>query len=230
MSIQERYRAVRAAVPDDVTIVLAAKTRSAAEVAAAIDAGATDIGHNYVQEAVAMRAALGATGDRVRWHMIGHLQSNKIGKALGVFDVLQTVDSLERARAVDRKAAAAGRAAVPVLLEINIAGEASKAGIRASAGTPLEDVVLPIVGEVARLEHVRVVGLMTMGPAAGDPEAARPWFRRAREILDRVAAADIPGVEPGMLSMGMTNSYQIAIEEGSTMIRIGTAVFGARAR
>ena len=228
MSIAERYRDLRAAIPPEVTLVLAAKTRTPDEVAEAIEAGATDIGHNYVQEAAAMREALGELARKVRWHLIGHLQSNKIGKALPLFDMIQTIDGAKRARALDRRAERDGRSRVPVLVEVNIGDEEAKAGVRERDGAALETAVLDLVGELARLAHVRVAGLMTMGPLFGDPEDARPYFRLARAIFERLRAEPIPGLaEMSVLSMGMTDSWRVAIEEGSTMVRLGTAVFGS---
>ncbi len=229
MGIAENYRRLREDVPDSVTIVLAGKTRRAEEIAEAMEAGATDIGQNYVQEGAAMCRALGETARDVTWHMIGHLQTNKINKALRVFDVIQTVDSLEKAIAIDKRVQAAGKSVIPVCIEINIGNEDSKAGINPEEHEPFEEYMESLVCDVSSLAHLRLEGLMTMGPRFGNPEDTRPYFSRTREIFDRIRALALPNVDMQHLSMGMTNSYRIAIEEGSNMVRIGTGVFGQRA-
>ncbi len=218
MSIRENYAKLRAEIPDTVTIVAAAKTRTADEVRQLIDAGATDIGQNYVQEAEAVRAQLGPAAGNVRWHLIGHLQTNKINKALGLFDVIQTVDSAKLARAIDKRA----DAPVDVLIEINSGREPQKTGVVPANAEAL-------IQEIAPLDNVSVRGLMTMGPAFGDPEDARPAFRETRQLFSRLASLAIPGVAMETLSMGMSNAFRVAMEEGSTMIRPGTLLFGERA-
>jgi len=217
MTIKERYQRIRKEVPEDVTIVVAAKTRTADEVKEVIDAGVTDIGENYVQEAEDVRMALGSVAEAVRWHMIGHLQTNKINKALGVFDMIQTLGSLKLARAVSQRAAKT----VPVLIEINSGRELQKTGV-------LPEEVERLVREIASLEKISVKGLMTMGPRFGNPEDARPYFRETKRLFDYIASLDTPNVEMNVLSMGMSNAYKVAIEEGSTMIRPGTILFGER--
>jgi len=229
MSIAENYRTLREEIPHDVTIVLAGKTKTAEEIAEAINAGATDIGQNYVQEGEAISKALGSTAKRVTWHMIGHLQTNKINKALRVFDVIQTVDSLEKAIAINKRVEAAGKGVVPVYIEINIGSEESKAGIKPEEHEPFEDYMERLVVDMLKLPHLRVAGLMTMGPRSGNPENTRPYFARTKKVFDTLQALDLPNVDMQHLSMGMTNSYRIAIEEGANMVRIGTAVFGQRA-
>ncbi len=227
-SIRQRYRALRSQVPEAVTIVLAAKTRTLDEVREALDAGATDFGHNYVQEAAAMIAALGADASRARWHMIGHLQKNKINQALPLFDVVQTVDSFKSAEAIDKRVERAGKQNLPILLEINVAGETAKAGLTPEQHEPFEPYLLDLVRQIASLQHVRLDGLMTMGPAHGDAEAMRPYFQRVRRWLEACRSLHLPAAPMSVLSMGMTESYEVAIEEGSTMIRVGTLVFGER--
>jgi len=223
MGIAETYRKIREEVPENVMIVAAAKTRSAEEVMEFIEAGGTDIGENYVQEAERMYRGLGDAARKVRWHMIGHLQTNKINKSLELFDVLQTVDSIERAAAVNTRAARFEGRVVPVYLEINIGDESTKAGL-----LPEFNEVLKTAEGIAGMEHVRLEGLMTMGPVTGNPEDSRSFFRRTREIFDGIRERAIPGVAMNTLSMGMSDSYRVAIEEGSTMIRLGTVLFGAR--
>lgn len=215
--IAENYRKIRESIPDHVQLLAACKTRSAEEVGAVIDAGIEMVGENYVQEARQKRAALGEKADRVQWHMIGHLQKNKINKALPVFDVFQSVDSAKIARHLDKRA----DRVLPVYIEVNIAGEGSKYGV-SPAGTR------DLARRVRELPKLRLEGLMTMEPYFEDPEKARPYFRRMRELFERLRQEELPDGDLRVLSMGMTNSYRVAIEEGATMVRIGTALFGPR--
>jgi len=215
--VAENYRRIRESIPAHVTLVAAAKTRSPEEVAAAIDAGAQVIGENYVQEAERKRSALGSRADRVRWDLIGHLQSNKVNKALPVFDLIQTVDSPRLASAIDKRA----QRTVPVYIEVNIAAEQTKSGASPEA-------VLDLARHICQLQHLRLEGLMTMEPYFDEPERARPYFRRMKDLFERLRDADLPGAALSVLSMGMTNSYRVAIEEGANMVRVGTAIFGER--
>ena len=227
-SISTNYAKLREEIPKNVTIVLSVKTRTVEQIEEAIDAEVTDIGQNYVQEGGQMHSALQKKAAKVRWHMIGHLQTNKINKALRIFDVIQTVDSLEKAAAIDKRAERARKKIVPVYVEINIGSEFSKAGIKPAEHEPFEGYMENLIRDMSRFEHLRVEGLMTMGPRFGNPEDVRPYFRRTRRIFEKIKALDLPNVDMKYLSMGMTNSYMIAIEEGSNMIRIGTAIFGER--
>ena len=222
MSITEEYQRIRKEVPGHVTIVLAAKTRTREEVEEAIAAGATDIGENYVQEGESMHAELGELAKTVTWHMIGDLQTNKINKTLPVFDMIQTVDSLKKAEAVSLRALRIDKI-MPVLIEINIGSERTKSGI-----APELDLVEALVRDAAALSGITICGLMTMGPRFGDPEKSRAYFRKTREIFDTIRAQNLENVSMEHLSMGMSNSYKVAIEEGATMIRLGTCVFGTR--
>jgi pyridoxal phosphate enzyme (YggS family) len=215
--IVEAAKHLLASIPPDVTVVAAAKTRTPEEVAAVIEAGITHIGQNYVQET---RRIIATLGDRATWHMIGHLQRNKAAKAVRLFDMIETLDSVELAEAIDRRCADFG-ITMPVLIEINSGREPNKTGV-------LPEAVEAVTTAIARLEHIRVQGMMTMGPAFGDPEDARPYFQSAREVFEQLAALDLPNIEMRYLSMGMSNSYRVAIEEGANLIRIGTALFGAR--
>jgi pyridoxal phosphate enzyme (YggS family) len=225
----ENYARIRSQIPEHVTIVAAAKTRSPEQVAELIEAGARHIGYNYVQEAERVRAALGGRAEKVTWHMIGNLQTNKINKALAIFDVVQTVDSYDKARAIASRAAAAGRSAVPIYLEINIGNEASKSGIRPDEHDNFDDYLTGLMTDISsRLAGVRLSGMMTMGPAFGEPEQCRDCFRRTREIFEMARALELPNVDMEYLSMGMTDSYQVAIEQGSNMVRLGTLLFGPR--
>jgi pyridoxal phosphate enzyme (YggS family) len=216
MSIATNYIRLREEIPDRVIIVVAAKTRSVEEVMEVIDAGATDIGENYVQEAERMRDRLAEKTKAIRWHMIGHLQMNKINKAIGVFDIVQTVDSMTKAVALSRRMEQLPR-------------EDIKAGIRPDEHEPFEPYIEQFVTEMAQLCHIRIEGLMTMGPRFGDAERSRPHFRRVRGLFERLAALERPGLQMRYLSMGMTDSYKVAIEEGANMVRLGTAIFGPRA-
>jgi len=228
MSIAENYARLREEIPADVTVVVSCKTRAAEEIEEAINAGATDIGENYVQEAGQMYSILRKNAAKVRWHMIGHLQTNKINKALRVFDAIQTVDSLEKAAAINRRVERAKKKIVPVYIEINIGSEDSKAGIRPDEHEPFEAYIERLIKDMSELEHLSIEGLMTMGPRFGNPEDVRPYFRRTRKIFERIKEFNLPNVDMKYLSMGMTNSYRVAIEEDSNMIRIGTAIFGER--
>ena len=204
-------------LPAGVRLVSAAKARSVEEVRAAIRAGVTCVGHNYVQEAARMMPLI---QEPVRWHMIGHLQRNKAKRAVQLFDMIETLDSWRLAQEIERCCAVIDKV-MPVLVEVNSGREVSKTGV-------LPEQVDELVWQVSELAHVRIQGLMTMGPRFGDPEDARPYFQATREAFERLAAANIPNVEMRYLSMGMSNSYQVAIEEGANMVRIGTLLFGER--
>ena len=209
------YRAGRD--PAAVRIVGAAKKQTPERVAAAISAGLRDIGENYVQEAATKRAAVealvGATVTAtLHWHGIGQLQRNKAKEAVTCFAWLHAVDSARLAAELDRRAAEAGRS-VTVLLQLNLSGEATKTGV-AAEGLPA------LLDAVRRLAHLRVVGLMTMPAPAPDPEAARPVFARLRSLADAAQLRE--------LSMGMSDDFEVAVEEGATLVRIGTALFGTR--
>ena len=179
-SITENYQKIRQEIPDFVTIVLAGKTKSAEEIKEVIDAGATDIGENYVQEAEKIKLELGKKSNAVKWHMIGHLQKNKINKALPIFDVIQTIDSLEKARDINKRVEIAGKNVIPVLIEINIGNEDFKAGIKPEQHEPFEEYMDKFVRDISEFRHLRVEGIMTMGPRFGNPENSRPFFRRTK--------------------------------------------------
>ena len=215
MGIPENYTKIRNEIPDNVTIVIAAKTRTVEEIKEVIDAGATDVGENYVQEAEKIyKGLLPEKAKQVRWHMIGPLQKNKINKALGIFDVIQTVDSLEMAQAINKRASKI----IPVYIEVNIAGEKTKSGIA-------QERALELIESMSGLENIKVEGLMTMEPYSENPEDARPYFKKMKEIFEKIKELKIPNLDMKILSMGMSNSYKVAIEEGSNMVRIGTAIF-----
>jgi len=217
-TIDERVREIVRSLPSHVTLVAAAKTRTSGEVREAIDAGVRVVGHNYVQEAEAMIEQLGRSA--VHWTLIGHLQRNKAKASVRLFDSIQTVDSLRLAEAIARACRAIGRS-MPVLVEINAAREPQKAGV-----SP-EDAI-DLIREIAGFGELRVEGLMTMGPWVEDGERLRPIFREVRTLYERVRAAEIPNVSVQVLSMGMSDSYGVAVDEGATMIRLGSALFGPR--
>jgi len=215
--IKENIKKILEELPEGVQLVAAAKTRTPEEILEAIQAGLTIIGHNYVQEA---ERAFEAIGPKAKWHMIGHLQSNKAKKAVRIFDMIETVDSIKLAKAID-KACANINKSMPVLIEINSGEEPQKAGVM-----PADAVSL--VKEISELANLRTVGLMTMGPFSGDPEDARPYFQKTRQLFNDIDQANLPGVEMRYLSMGMSNSYRVALEEGANLVRIGTRIFGER--
>jgi pyridoxal phosphate enzyme (YggS family) len=202
--------------PDEVTIVGVSKTFPPALVVEACRAGLTDIGENRVQEGAAKIPKVAALGSRPRWHLVGHLQTNKVKTALGLFDIIHSVDSVRLAEFISRHVESlpvrqAGP--LPILLEVNVAGEARKFGLKPKeTGRALE--------QIARLPGLAVQGLMTVAPLVGDPEEARPVFRELRRLRDALGLRD--------LSMGMTDDFEVAIEEGATIVRIGRAIFGSR--
>lgn len=216
-SIGTEYERIRNSIPQDVTLVAATKERTVEEIQEAADAGIDIVGENYVQEAVGKYEEI---GDRVKWHMIGHMQRNKVKSALKVFECIQGVDSMRLAEEIDRECEKRGQV-MPVLVEINIAGEDSKYGIRPNETHEM-------LRRIASLPNLRVDGLMTMEPYSANPEDARPYFRRMRRLFDEAKSLNIPNVKMRILSMGMSNSYEVAIEEGSSMVRIGTKLFGPR--
>jgi len=215
--IREQVKHLLAELPEGVLLVGAAKTRAPDEILEAIEAGLEIVGENYVQEA---EKAFETVGRRAKWHMIGHLQTNKVKKAVPVFDMIETVSSMKLAEEIDKVCSRAGKV-MPVLIEINSGEEAQKSGVN-----PEEAVAL--VQAMSSLKNIRIMGLMTMGPFAGDPEESRPYFQRTRKLFDALKAMGLPGVEMKYLSMGMSNSYKVAIEEGANMVRIGTKLFGRR--
>ena len=215
VEVGARVKQILNALPPQVTLVAAAKGRTVIEVEAALQAGVTHFGHNYVQEAKPM---IQAFGDRATWHMIGHLQRNKAKAAVSMFDMIESVDSLRLAEAIERHCEKLGKI-MPVLVEINSGRESTKTGV-------MPEEVDDLVAAMTDMKHVQVMGLMTMGPRFGDPQEARPYFIATKEVFDRLSAMDLPNVTMRYLSMGMTNSYRVAIEEGANLVRIGTKIFG----
>lgn len=204
-------------IPEGVTLLAAVKTRSAAEVEAAYRAGIRSFGHNYVQEAQAMIPNVSFRAD---WHLIGHLQRNKAKDAVALFDMVESLDSIRLAEELERRCREQGKTML-VLVEVNSGREENKTGV-------LPEKVDDLVACISGMEQLKLVGLMTMGPFAGDPEDARPYFVKTRKIFERLSSQDIPNVDMRVLSMGMSNSYQVAVEEGANLVRIGTEIFGLR--
>ena len=215
--IAANVKAILAELPVGIELVAAAKTRTASEILQAIEAGVRIIGENYVQEAADIFPAIGG---RARWHFIGHLQTNKVKRAVEIFDLIETVDSISLGLEIDKRSAAAGKT-MDILVEINSGREAQKAGV-------LPEEAEPLVRALAGLPNLRVLGLMTMGPFEGDPEDSRPYFKETRRVWDALKIQAIAGAEMRYLSMGMTNSWRVAVEEGANLVRIGTAIFGPR--
>jgi pyridoxal phosphate enzyme (YggS family) len=214
VGIRENVQKLLAELPAGVELVVAAKSRTAKEVLEAVAAGVKIIGENYVQEA---EQDYSVVENKAKWHLIGSLQKNKVKKAVVLFDMIQTVDSVEIAREIDKRCAKMGKV-MPVLVEINSGREKQKSGV-------LPDDAEDLIKAISVLANIRVMGLMTMGPRFGDPEESRPYFVTTIKIFERVKALGLPNVEMRYLSMGMTNSYAVALEEGANMVRIGTKVF-----
>ena len=215
--IEQNINRLLSELPQGVELVAAAKTRKPEEILQAIEAGVKIVGENYVQEA---ERAYEVVGSRARWHFIGYLQKNKVKKAVKLFDMIETVDSIELAEEIDRRCAQIGKV-MPVLIEINSGREKQKTGV-------LPEKAAQLIREVSSLPNLRVTGLMTMGPRFGDPEDSRPYFRETKKIFEIIKKLNLPHVEMKYLSMGMTNSYKIAVDEGANMVRIGSKIFGER--
>jgi len=205
--------------PEDVTLVAVSKTHPAEIIREAIAAGVTDLGENRVQEAVVKIAEVGRRS--ARWHLIGHLQSNKARRAVELFDVIHSVDSAALAQRLDRVCREVRRDELPVLIQIDLGKESTKSG---AAESELPE----IVEAINQSRIVRLHGLMTLPPYFDDPEHARPFFRGLRELRDELSARGAFGDGRCELSMGMTHDYEVAIEEGATIVRVGTAIFWER--
>jgi len=208
--IKESVEKILQELPEGVELEAACKTRTPEEILEAVNAGVSIIGENYVQEA---EKAFQAIGNKAKWHFIGHLQKNKVKKAVKIFDMIETIDSLELAEELDRACSKENKI-MPVLIEVNSGREKQKFGV-------FPEDVEELIGNISQLKNINVMGLMTMGPMTGDPELSRPYFLETRKIFNKVGILKY-------LSMGMSNSYKIAIEEGANIIRVGTKIFGER--
>ena len=217
MMIKDNVQRILGELPQDVQLVAAAKTRAPDEILEAVESGVKIIGENYVQEA---ERAYVKVGNKAKWHFIGYLQRNKVKKAVRIFDMIETVDFVETAAEIDKRCSQISKV-MPVLIEINSGKEKQKSGV-------LPEDAEQLITEIARLQNIKVMGLMTMGPRFGNPEDSRPYFVETRGIFNKIKELGLPNVEMRYLSMGMTNSYKIAIEEGANIVRIGTKIFGER--
>lgn len=219
--IRERIKKAaldRGRSPENVRLVAVTKTVSPEQIRKAAEAGLDCFGENYIQEADKKIKALADTG--VSWHFIGHLQSNKAKYAVRLFDLIHSVDSLKLAKELNRQASGHGKIQ-KILIQVNLAGEQTKSGAGKQAAVEL-------ISDIARLENLSVQGLMTLPPFFDAPETVRPYFRQLADLRDEIAAENIANVKMAELSMGMTGDFETAIEEGATLVRIGTAIFGER--
>lgn len=216
-SIDQNVKKILEELPSGVELVAACKTRRPDQISAAIDAGIRIVAQNYVQEA---EEAFAVIGRRAKWHFIGHLQKNKVKKAVQLFDMIETIDSVRLAEEVDKRSRLVDKV-MPVLVEVNSAREKQKFGV-------FPEKVQEVVEGISKLRNIKVLGLMTMGSFSPDPNQTRPYFIETRKCFEEIKSAGIIGIEMRYLSMGMTNSYHVAIEEGANMVRIGTKIFGER--
>jgi PLP dependent protein len=205
--------------PDEVRLIAISKTHPASIIKQACQLGATDFGENRVQEAEGKIAEIGR--EKLRWHLVGHLQANKARRAVTLFDVIHSLDNVDLAQRLDRLCAEEKRASLPVLIQVDLGHEQTKSGVDESDLTH-------IVESLGPLTHLKLLGLMTLPPFFDDPEQSRPFFRRLRELRDELKRRGAFADQTGELSMGMTHDFEVAIEEGATMVRIGTAIFGER--
>ena len=203
--------------PQSVRLMAVSKTIAPERIREALEAGITLLGENYVQEA---REKIPAIGHAAEWHMIGHLQTNKVKYVVNLFDWIHSIDRLELAQELDKRAGQNNRR-LNVLLEVNVSGEESKNGME-------PDAALELARQVSLFPNISVRGLMTMPPYSDNPENSRPCFQALRKLRDEISAAAIPNIRMDELSMGMTDDFEVAIEEGTTIIRIGRAIFGER--
>jgi pyridoxal phosphate enzyme (YggS family) len=217
--ITENVQRLLRELPEGVELLAAAKERTAEEISEAIRAGIKIIGENYLQDA---QRVFPDVKEKANWHFIGHLQTKKVRKVVEIFDMLESVDSLRLAQEIERCCAARDKL-MPVLIEVNSGREEQKYGVNP------ED-VLELIDEISSYPHIKIMGLMTMGPRFGNPEEARPYFEKTRELFEQIKGLHSPNVEMKYLSMGMTNSYEVALEEGANLVRIGTKIFGERGK
>lgn len=217
--IAENVKKILRELPPEVELEAAAKGHTPEEIEEAIRAGIKIIGENYLQEALEAKEKISLPA---RWHFIGHLQKNKVKKVVQIFDMIETIDSYDLAIEVNKRAKNIGKI-MPVLIEINSGKEPQKAGI-------MPEETIDLIKKIGPLKNIKILGLMTMGPWLDNPEELRPYFALTRRLFEEITALNIPNVEMRYLSMGMSDSYHIAIEEGANLIRIGTKIFGPRKR
>ncbi len=215
MTISKRVKELLHELPPGVALVAAVKGRQQEDVITAIDAGVKILGENYLQEAESLYATV---GNKVEWHFIGHLQKNKVKKAVLLFDMIETVDSFGLAEEIDKKCREVDKV-MPILIEVNSGREPQKNGV-------FPEHVISLVKQTSSLSQLKIMGLMTMGPAVDNPEQLRPYFIETKHLFHKLQELKLHGVEMRYLSMGMSDSYNIAIEEGANIIRIGSKIFG----
>jgi len=203
--------------PKDITLVSVTKQATNDQIREAISEGISDIGENRVQDALLKYSQLQEMAGKVNWHLIGHLQTNKVKKALEIFSTIHSLDSLKLAEEIDQRASSLAKR-IDCFVEVNVSGESSKHGIDPAK-------VEEFIVKAARLPQIHIIGLMTMAPFVDDPELARPYFKRLRFLRDDLQKKNIANTHIRELSMGMTQDFEVAIEEGATFIRVGTAVF-----
>ena len=217
--IKENIQKILKELPGSVDLVAAAKERNIAEIKEALEAGVRIIGENYIKEA---QEKFDFLGNKAQWHLIGHLQRNKVKKAVRIFDMIETLDSLPLAQALDVECKKIGKI-MSVLIEVNSGGEFQKQGL-------LAENVEPFLKQILKYANLKPTGLMTMGPWRDNPEELRPYFKKAKVLFDKIKGVYGKKIEWVYLSMGMSTTYGIAIEEGANLVRIGTAIFGERRR
>ena len=215
--IKDNAKKILEELPEGVELVAATKERSAAEISEALEAGVKIVGENYVNEAQEKFAAL---GNKVKWHFIGHLQKNKVKKGVKIFDMIETLDSLALAKILDEECKKINKV-MPVLIEVNSANEPQKQGV-------LVEGVERLLDQILGFANLKPMGLMTMGPWLDNPQELRPFFKKTKDLFDKIKGNYQGKLELVYLSMGMSSSYRIAIEEGANLVRVGTALFGER--
>jgi len=222
-SIRGRIALVCSKINQDfnsITVVAVAKSRTSEQIKEAFEAGITDIGENRAQEALLKYNEFQTPNSKlqtIRWHMVGHLQTNKVKDAVKIFDLIHSIDSVKLAKEIDREAARINKIQ-DILIEVKTSPEATKLGLKPNEA-------IEVIKEISEFKNIKIKGLMTIAPLVDDPEKTRPYFRKLREIRDRVNELRITNYELRILSMGMTDDFEVAIEEGSTMVRIGRAIF-----
>jgi len=214
--IKQRYDEIIKTIPNEVILVAATKQRTIDEIKEAYSLGINIVGENYVQEALSKYEKI----DGLQWHLIGHLQRNKVKDALKIFDYIQSVDSIRLAKEINDQCEKIQKT-MPILIQINIGEEESKHGL-------CPDNAFEIAEQITKFPNLKIEGLMTMEPYFENPEDARPYFICMKQIFEKLRSQNIPNIDLKILSMGMSNSYKVAIEEGSNMVRIGTKLFGER--
>ena len=215
--IKDNAKKILEELPGGVGLVVAAKERSVAEVTEALEAGVRIVGENYVKEAQEKFVVL---GNKAKWHFIGHLQKNKVKKAVKIFDMIETLDSLDLAEVLDEECKRINKV-MPVLIEVNSADEPQKQGVLAEG-------VERFLGEILQFANLKPMGLMTMGPWLDNSQELRPFFKKTKDLFDKIKGNYQGELEWVYLSMGMSSSYRVAIEEGANLVRVGTAIFGQR--